>query len=828
MRKKEKKLVAATIYIACFLGIVITIGIIWALNNYKDVQKVYPNNIPKLIELADSIRNSKPDSALSCYNQIISEFKNSKEKQNNSHTLALAHVGIANVYSDKGDYQLALKNDSIAFDLASKSGDQLAKAKALTVKGITLSRLGEYENAMYSYQTALELALELKDAELQAKIVANRAVIYSYQGSYQKTIDGFKKALEIGKQIKNESLVAGNYLNLAIVYNCLSKNDSVLAYTKLALDSFKEINDKNGELLCYQNLGTIYYNFCDYGKAIEHYQLSIKLALEMDDKSNTAKGYNNLADIYIHLGDNSAAINYLFQSIKIKEQLNDKLNLGKAYIGVGNLYYARNDYAKALAYFKKSLTLCLELKCLDEIGNNYYSIANIYSAENKSDSAIANYNKALELYRQTGNTAGISNLYIGLGDEYRLRKQFDRSENLLLQALQSKKELEDEESFAVVKNHLANLYLDQSEENNQIEWLQKAEKAGTESYKIANSLGVLPIMQDACRTLMKVYKKLKMYPEALDFSEKFNSLSDSILNKDKVQALTFAEARWNVEKKQQEIDNLENTQKLNQQIIKQKEIETRQQKIITWFVVILFCLTLSFISIVALYIRKRRDAIHQKQLESIAILRLQNTRNTISPHFVFNVLNNIWAIIDDKENARSQFGNLTNLIRQSLIHTDQITISLEEEIEFVKSFTELQKFRLNNELEIKWDIAPNVNFKSHVPGMILQIPVENAIKHALAPKPENRELQISIYCDLDFLILMVADNGEGFHNSSSPFKGTGTGLKVLTKTIHILNEKNEKKMSYEILDRNNEGITGTKVVIKIPLQYHYNLPGITN
>ncbi|MBV5314028.1 MAG: tetratricopeptide repeat protein [Prolixibacteraceae bacterium] len=822
---KRVNFVYSTRYIA-----VILISMVFFCAGCNKKEKTSDEEIPKLVELADSIRNSMPDSALIIYNQIIAQISHSEIKKADSLILALTYTGIASTYSTTGEYKLAMENDSVALVVASGIKNQVVKAKALTSKGLTLFRLGEFEKAMDCYENAMNLAEMENEFAVQAKLYANMAMIFFNQGDIQKSIIGFRMALKTGKQIKDEMLIAGNYLNLAIVYINQSKNDSALQYNKLALGAFRKINDRNGELLCYKNLGSFYYNISDYNNAIQNFQLALDLAIEMGDQSNMADGYHNLSELYARIGDNTLATELLDKSIKIKEKLGDKYSLAYGYLAVGNLHYTRNNYTAALLYYKKSLAIFLDKELKEDVGRAYSYIGNTLSGLEKIDSAEVYYNRALELYEQVGNRLGLTNLYINLGDVYRVKTDYKKAEKYFFKALNSKRELNDEVGVMLVYNFLANLYLDQSKfetRDSNLPKLQLAEKTALQSYQMAKHLGLKPAMQEASQTLIKIYEKMEKYSDALFYSKEYNALSDSILDKAKIEALTFAEARWNVEKKQQEINNLENTKKLNGEIIKQKETEAKQQKLIIWFIVILFFLTLLSVSILALYVRKRREAVHQKQLDSIAILRLQNTRNTISPHFVFNVLNNIWAIIDDRENARSQFGNLTNLIRRSLIHTDQITISLEDEIEFVKSFTELQKFRLNNELDVKWDIDENVNFMRHVPGMILQIPVENAIKHALAPKPENRELKINICSDLEFLILMVADNGDGFYNAPSPFKGTGTGLKVLTKTMHILNEKNEKKMSYEVLTRNENGGTGTKVIIKIPLQYNYNLPGMT-
>ncbi len=782
----------------------------------------------QLIEVADSVRNSVPDSAMADYNKVIGLLQNSGKDKANIHLLAKSYVGIANIYSETGDYKLALKNDSIAMKFANQFGDKQMQAKALVMRGTTLYRLGEYDKALNCDEKAEKLAIEIKDFEIQAKISANRAMIYFYQGDNQKTIEGFTKALNIGKQINDKMLIAGNYLNLAIVYNNLSKNDSVLVYYKLALELFKQLNDKNGELLCYQNIGSLYYDFSDFEKTIDYYERSVKLALEMNDKSNTAKGYHNLAEVYMHIGDVSKATDLLFQSIKIKEQLNDKLSLAKGYIGVGEMYYNRNDYPKARIYFDKSLQLCYELKCLDEIGSNYSNIANIYGAEEKEDSAIIYYNKALEIYRQTGNVFGISNLYIDLGAEYSLKKDYAIAERSLLQGLKLKVELSDNEGIATVNQHLANLYLVKAAEtagSSKIDLYSKAEKAGLESYNTAMRIGTIPVRRDASNVLKQIYQKQGRYSEAFKYSEIFNSLNDSLLNKDKIQALIFAEARWNVDKKQQEINNLENTQKLQQETIQRKEAEARQHKLIIWFIGALFLLASASMVIIALYIRKRRDAIYQRQLANITALRMQNTRNTMSPHFFLNVLASLTGLSGQPEHLKEKLKSLSLLLRKMIQNIDQTAIPLSEEMNAVKAYIDLYRDRIPDTFTVEYQIAEGTNLLGLIPAMLIQIPVENAIKHGLMPLNGDKILIISVADHDDHHHITIMDNGIGLTASMGRSAGTGTGLKVLLQTIHLLNANNNQKISFSVGDREsgNAISSGTIVNIKIPIEFNYTL-----
>ena len=786
------------------------------------------NKASTLIELADSVRNSMPDTALCYYNQLVLELKNSKEGQSNSHMLALAYTGIAYIYSEKGESRLAIKNDSLALEIATANNDKPIIATAIVIQGTILYRQGEYDKAMDCYQKALDLALETKDLELQAKISANRAMIYSLQGDNQKTIEGFKQALAIGKQLKNDPLIASNYMNLAVVYMNLSKSDSAIIYSNLALELFKKTNDKNGQMKCYRNIGNVYYGLSDFGKTIQFYQLSLQLALEMNDQLNVAKSYHNLSEIYLHLGDHATATDLLFKSFRIKEQLDDKLSLAKGYSGFAKLYFAQKDYQKALIYFRKALQISLKLKSVSEIGSNSSNIASVFCSINKTDSAIVFYNKALELYKQIDYIYGISNIYINLGDVYRDKQDFPQAEKLMLMALKSKTEIEEEEGVAAVNSMLANLYFTMAnhhKDNQSTYLLEKAEKTGLKSYKTAKRLGALPVMRDISSCLMEIYQKQGRFQEALKYSRTFNSLNDSILNKAKVEALTFAEARWNVEKKQREIDNLEGTQKLHQEIIAQKEIESSQHQLIIWFVVALFFLTLISAVIVTLYLRRQREAIYQKQLSKMTALRMQNARNTMSPHFFFNVLSSLSGLSHQPELIKEKLKSLSLLLRKVIENIDQTAISLDQELEAVKAYIDLNMGKIPEPFTVEYLIGEGTKLHGLIPAMMIQIPVENAIKHGLMPLEGEKKLTISVTDFDDYQQITVSDNGIGLKASTGRSTGTGTGLKVLMQTIHLLNINNQQKIKFSVSERepNSKVSSGTAVEIQIPYDFNYTL-----
>jgi tetratricopeptide (TPR) repeat protein len=828
----RNRLTALLLLIA--IPVVLAAIIFFLVSVYKNTNQVTGDSeqikqVSELLKVADSIRDSSPDLALVYYHKTILILQTSNKEKEKLHHLAAAYLGIANINSTNGDYKASIQNDSIAMALATQANDRKLKARAIMLQGNLLAGSGDYANADACFRNALVLADEIKDTALRAKIFTGWAVNYYYQGEFQKSINGFANALEIGKQLKNKHLMAGNYLNLALVFNTLSKNDSVLLYNKLALKLYIQLNDKNGELLCYQNIGTLYYSFADFAKAIENYQLSLNLALQMNDKPNIAKGYNNLAEVYSHLGDMATATNLIFKSIKIKEELNNKFSLSKGYTILGELYYNQKNFAKAKIYFEKALKLCLEINSASELGSCYSNLAGIYSAENKSDQAIAYYTKALQFHKKTGYTYGISSCYLNLGSEYSENKgNYPLAEKYLLLALKSKKQEADEEGSAIVNHQLASLYNRMAARvtgDSKVSYYHKAESTGIESYRTAKRIGTIPVMRDASKILKTIYQDQGKYTEALRYSDLFISLNDSLLNKAKVEALTFAEARWNVEKKQQEIARLENAGKLQQAILKRKEAETARQKLIIWFIISFFLLSAIAVLIIALYIRKRRDAIYQKQLANITALRMQNVRNTMSPHFFFNVLASLSGLSHQPEQLKEKLNSLSLLLRKMIENIDRTVIPLDEELAAVKAYIELFQVKMPEPILIEYCIKEGTNLQGLIPAMMIQIPVENAIKHGLMPLEGEKKLSISITDFERHQQITVTDNGIGLKASAGRSTGTGTGLKVLLQTIHLLNAGNLHKIKFAVSELENTHIstTGTSVNIEIPYNFNYSL-----
>lgn len=210
-----------------------------------------------------------------------------------------------------------------------------------------------------------------------------------------------------------------------------------------------------------------------------------------------------------------------------------------------------------------------------------------------------------------------------------------------------------------------------------------------------------------------------------------------------------------------------------------------------------------------------------RYIGQITSLRIGNIRNRISPHFMFNVLNNEMQNLDEEK--KNRLYTLAHLLRKSLEMADQLSILLSNEIDFAKAYIELSKQRVGKNFICMWDISPMIDLETtKIIPMMMQIPIENAIKHGLSQLEGEKKLTIRIIREGQGIRIFVIDNGRGYHpDRESSTSGTGTGLKVLNQTMQILNERNIQKITFTINNIDTPGETGTNVDIFIPDHFKF-------
>lgn len=172
----------------------------------------------------------------------------------------------------------------------------------------------------------------------------------------------------------------------------------------------------------------------------------------------------------------------------------------------------------------------------------------------------------------------------------------------------------------------------------------------------------------------------------------------------------------------------------------------------------------------------RKTQLDKLKLEALVkTLELKTIKSHINPHFIFNALNSIRALIDENPSrARDAVTALGNMLRSSMLSDQQETISLEQEMSIVRDYLNLELIRFEDRLQVEYQLEDET-LDEQVPHMMLQTLVENAIKHGISRSIDSGTISISASEINDTLILKVSNTGtldetrlqEGFGLTSS-------------------------------------------------------------
>lgn len=208
-------------------------------------------------------------------------------------------------------------------------------------------------------------------------------------------------------------------------------------------------------------------------------------------------------------------------------------------------------------------------------------------------------------------------------------------------------------------------------------------------------------------------------------------------------------------------------------------------------------------------------------------MRLVELKRQMNPHFIFNALNSVLhrIRIDKKEDAAQFLVSFSRLIRRVLDSSDKIFLPLEEELEVIRLYIEIESMRLGNSFDHYIHMDPNVDASSiRIPAFILQPLVENAIWHGLIPKEGRKILELHIRTENRKLFITISDNGIG-REKASELRSSGLqeskGIELIKERLSLIQVQYKLYTSLEFVDlkdADNRSL-GTKVLLELEYSY---------
>lgn len=615
-------------------------------------------------------------------------------------------------------------------------------------------RVSDIDKAVQLTKKAEMMMHKLSIDNALPKLLLVKGTLAMDSGNYLQAIATFKSGIAVIRNTDNKSLFEDLYNNLGISFKRIGQLDSSNTYYRKSLGYVEDV----------------------FGKG---------------------RIYINLGSNFIASGQLDSAAAYQLNAIKIFEKLKNPNALTIAYLNLGNIHYKKEDYDLSMTCYRQSLMHAIEAKHKPVESRNYLNIGSIFSMNNEPDSAEHYFKKAIVLQKEVNDQTGIAASCRSLGElevkrtNYLLAKEyFIKSTEIYVKANHLEGMIRGYRSIGWVYQMLGDLpsakdYIDRaielSQSKNEPHELQK----------------VLEVARD-------IYSSIGYYKEAYSFLSEEKQLSDSIFSEQKIKQIAELEAKYQTEKKDNEIAALSQQSQIQALMINQRNTQLLGAGVL-----------LLVLILVGIVVSQRRS---YKYKQTVAEIEQRFLRVQMNPHFIFNALASIqnYIIQNNTKESISYLARFGKLMRQILEHSREEFIPIHEEADMLTNYLEIQKLRFKNRFDFEILIDEDIDVEStKIPPLFAQPFVENAIEHGLKNKIEGMVTVRFSRIGKKNIILEVKDNGDGILHDADQKPHKSLATEITRQRLRLLSKRLRGKYSLQVESREMQGTTAQLV---LPMQ----------
>lgn len=594
------------------------------------------------------------------------------------------------------------------------------------------------------------------------------------------------------------------YTGKSKIYNNLGETEQALYYANLSYKYAKAFGDSIGSARALQQTGVIYGMRNDLKKSEQFIKKSTAIVENniYNPKIDSTKNKNLLLQLKSNL-----SLNYLlqkrhkestqaaFQTLNLAKKLNNKKVEILQYGYIAGNYRALEENKKALEYYLLENQLAIETGEKSKEAYSYIHIAQTLR-DLKQYKYVENYiQKAENIFNELKLIDGITKVKHAYFTYYRLTENLDKSLQYVPELILL---------YTENKGDVSHLFVELGEIYTKLKDYNKAEEYFAKAEKIIDEKQLSKLLLNRKRAFLEEEKG--NFAKALELKGKELEIRKDEIDSSFTNNLANYEVQYQTSKKETKI--------------KSQQIELKKEKTNTNIAIfgIGFILLLSGCGF--LFFRNRQK---QKELQNqntllslqqnLNAMELQSLNKQLDPHEIKNLLASISPEIQEKapESYRKML-KLFNITKASL-NNHSLTESIEIQIQQIEDFLSLEKMMLSENFE--YSIENKIENKElQIPRLMLKNLVENAIKHGI--KGNGGLVNVSILEKNNFITIIVDDSGKGRKHAISLDSGIGTS--TYQNLFATLNQKNKENATFEIIDKEQ----GTKVEVKIPIDYKYN------
>ena len=521
------------------------------------------------------------------------------------------------------------------------------------------------------------------------------------------------------------------------------------------------------------------------------------------------------------------------------ERAQSDVQIGNAYMGMGGIYYAKKSYPDALMMFSKAATMFTKSEAMDRLGASYVNIGILNGLIGDESKAIAYYRESISIFEKLNNHPKALPAYVNLAEIYQLQENYDSSlfyaqkcynigDSLNLSFAKARA------LFVLAPSHIRSgkpdrgynesiegrrLFEEMGIENSMLSMLNYEAEALFELSRFEEALSICKNLESSeysfkeqlYELMSKIYERQNQFQKALEYSKKYHMAYQEYEKELKSEQISRLEKQYETQRKANEILRLQNE-------VNEQELKTLKRNWIIVFISMFF-----FMAVAGIWSVTQRRLVREK--EKSAIHKQQLLRSQINPHFIFNSLSSIRGFLFDSQDTKpaiTYLGKFAKLMRMVLELSSKEWVSLEEEMNTLQLYLEIQQIRFNKSFDYELKLDSSIPASEiMVPPLTAQPFIENAIEHGLKGIESKGRIEVSCLKNDDRLVFKIQDNGIGIDKVKPRDNHESRATQIFMERLAIIGKRMKTNFSFNISDLSSKSnLNGTLVIYELPLLKH--------
>ncbi|MBD0285524.1 MAG: histidine kinase [Flavisolibacter sp.] len=561
-------------------------------------------------------------------------------------------------------------------------------------------------------------------------------------------------------------------------------------------------------------LGQCLYSQNKFTECLARFRTAIPFLQKSGDWDGEAKAWGWIGVNYATLGNYDSSFSYLNKCLQLRQKMSDHTCIAASYVNMGHFYKMAGSYDEALGYYKAGYNYALRHNVDWYFTNWAYleSMGVIYRLLNAPDSSYYYLRKAIDT--EPHNQIKL----ISFAETLLMKNQYDSALAIFLKPLDQLRRENDRWDLMRVLLDVAKAY-ERKKEN------KTALPFALESFSIAKEANTKQYLLEAYWVLSRLYSNLKKNDSAYFFLQQYTLLKDSIANNRFLWRLAVYKEQVDFKNKNDQIALLDKDNKI-------KADKLKQEAMLKWVLLagLLITALSGFMIFKNLTLKRKNEKLESRHRQAelqhhVTELEMQALRAQMNPHFIFNCLNSINRFIlkNETEAASNYLTKFSRLIRMVLTFSKQTFIPLEDELEMLRLYLDMERLRFKDAFDYSFIFTNSIDAGNVlVPPLLLQPFAENAIWHGLMHKEGHGHLEIALHIDGKVLTCTITDDGVGRNKaaeikSKSAEQKKSMGLQITSQRLALLNkDKGDAGLFHveDIVDKEGNP-AGTRVILKV-------------